>query len=140
MTSVDSGASTEAVKTPYPDLEERSATRRNSSGELELVGGQCPACGYKTFPWVGLCSRCLTELDDETLLGTSGVLYAFSTVHVSSARQVPYTIGYVDMPGDLRVLGSVAAPAGSLRIGADVVVVDGEDGWGFELAEGTAND
>src|SRR3546814_2520605 len=36
-------------------------------------------------------------------VGPEGVLYSFSTVHVSSSQPVPYTIGYVDFPGDVRV-------------------------------------
>src|SRR3546814_10819332 len=43
-------------------------------------------------------------------VGPEGVLYSFSTVHVSSSQPVPYTIGYVDFPGDVRVLAKVRGP------------------------------
>ncbi|AVA12947.1 OB-fold domain-containing protein [Sphingopyxis sp. MG] len=43
-------------------------------------------------------------------VGPEGVLYSFSTVHVSSSQPVPYTIGYVDFPGDVRALAKVRGP------------------------------
>src|SRR3546814_17957815 len=40
-------------------------------------------------------------------VGPEGVLYRFPTVHVSSSQPVPYMLGYVDFPGDVRVLPKV---------------------------------
>lgn len=39
--------------------------------------------------------------------GPRGNLYSFSTVHVSSSRPTPYTIGYVDFENGVRVLAAV---------------------------------
>lgn len=58
-------------------------------------------------------------------VGPEGLLYSHSTVHVSSSRETPYTIGYVDFPSGLRVLASVRGARPGL--GCDVPVRLGHD-------------
>jgi uncharacterized OB-fold protein len=53
-------------------------------------------------------------------------------VHVSSSRPTPYTLGFVDLPGDLRVLGEIHGDLTELQLGDPVVLaVEGEGAWGF---------
>ncbi|SNT36273.1 Zn-ribbon domain-containing OB-fold protein [Rhodococcoides kyotonense] len=66
------------------------------------------------------------------LVGPLGTLYSWTTVHVSTSRQVPYTIGYVDFPGDLRVLGEIGGEIDSLSMDATVTLRADADGtWSF---------
>jgi uncharacterized OB-fold protein len=79
-----------------------------------------------------VCNLCLSSPQEEVSLGNSGRLYAFSTVHVSSSRPVPYTLGFVDLPSGVRVLALLFGPTSELKIDDEVVVTagDGSD-WGF---------
>ena len=63
--------------------------------------------GHRNFP--------LADGGERVEVGPEGVLYSFSTVHVSSSQPVPYTIGYVDFPGDIRVLAKVRGALHALR-------------------------
>ena len=85
--------------------------------------------GRRSFPH--------TDGTQRVQVGPEGVLYSFSTVHVSSSQPVPYTIGYVDFPGDVRVLAKVRGPHHALR--CDCVVRLASEGcdWFVEpVAEG----
>lgn len=102
-----------------------------SGGAWQLVGSVCGACGAVTFPSRSICHRCLGSDVRTGPVGNAGELYTWSTVHVSSSRPVPYTLGYVDLPRDLRVLAVIAAEPASLRIGQPVRLTVGDDGWAF---------
>jgi|SRR5690606_15555812 len=65
-------------------------------------------------------------------VGPEGVLYSFSTVHVSSSQPVPYTIGYVDFPGDVRVLAKVRGPHHALRCDCVVRLASEGSEWFVE--------
>ncbi len=65
-------------------------------------------------------------------VGPEGVLYSFSTVHVSSSQPVPYTIGYVDFPGDVRVLAKVRGPRHDLRCDGIVRLASEGSEWFVE--------
>jgi hypothetical protein len=65
-------------------------------------------------------------------VGPEGVLYSFSTVHVSSSQPVPYTIGYVDFPGDVRVLAKVRGPLPALRCDCVVRLANENSEWFVE--------
>lgn len=68
-------------------------------------------------------------MEPETF-GPLGALYSFSTVYVSSSRQVPYTLGYVDFPDGLRALARVREGRAALRCDVPVVLrADDEDWW-----------
>lgn len=40
-------------------------------------------------------------------VGPFGTLYVYTTVHVSSSREIPYTLGYVDFEEGFRTLAEV---------------------------------
>ena len=84
-----------------------------AAGELHLSGAECTACGTRIFPAAPVCPSCNAEQLKPLPLGATGTLYAYSTVHVAPAVwQVPYVIGYVDLPEGVRVFGKVAGTDG----------------------------
>lgn len=77
-------------------------------GEMRLRGAHCAACGTRIFPTATVCPQCNAEGLRPLELGATGVLYAYSTVHVARAAwETPYVIGYVDLPEGVRVFGKV---------------------------------
>ncbi len=102
-----------------------------------LRGSRCPSCGAHYFPTREVCAGCLTE-DLETIpLPTDGTLYTYTVVHRSTpAFEVPYVLGYVDLPGPVRVLGQIDADPEEVAIGMDVhleIVPWGTDDEGTPL-------
>ncbi len=82
-------------------------------GELRLAGAECADCGTRIFPAAPVCPSCNGERMKTLPLGAIGTLYAYSTVHVAPPMwQVPYVIGYVDLPEGVRVFGKVAGSDG----------------------------
>lgn len=77
---------------------------------LRLCGAECAQCATRIFPSAVVCPTCNSERMQRLVLGGEGTLYAFSTVHIAPAAwETPYTIGYVDLPEDVRVFGKVVA-------------------------------
>lgn len=74
-----------------------------------LLAGHCEGCRITAFPAPAQCPRCLRSPLPPRALPTEGILYSYSVVHVGpSGWPVPYTVGYVDLPGDVRVFAHVA--------------------------------
>lgn len=86
---------------------------------VRLMAGRCSNCGKIAFPRRAVCDRCAAVGDpDPTPLAPVGVLYSFSEIHVAPAGfPVPYAIGYVDFPEDVRVLGQIEGTATELAVG-----------------------
>jgi uncharacterized OB-fold protein len=97
------------------DLNPRPAWRVNGDGVPWLCGSRCARCAALTFPARAICHRCAGTNLEPAEIGTDGRLYSWSTVRVSSSRSVPYTIGYVDLPGGVRVLAFIEGDPASLR-------------------------
>lgn len=97
------------------------------AGKVYLVGSHCKACGKLAFARRTICEACgETGALQPERLGSCGVVYSFSDVHVApEGFSVPYVIAYVDFPGDVRVCGQVEPPTADLRIGDEVHVVLG---------------
>lgn len=111
--------------------------RVDASGRAHLVGGRCKNCGASSFPSATVCTSCLSE-DIETVdLGDEGKLYSYSVVHQApKGWTTPYTLGYVDLPGDVRVLAHIDAPLDSIAIDMPVklsIGVVGTDPAGASL-------
>jgi uncharacterized protein len=97
------------------DLEPRPAWRVDGDGVRSLCGSRCVRCAALAFPARASCHRCAgTDLEPADI-GTDGLLYSWSTVRVSSSRPVPYTLGYVDLPGSVRVLAVIEGDPALLR-------------------------
>lgn len=107
-----------------PDL-----VRVDGDGHPHLIGGRCRACGANSFPKAAVCTACLSEEIDAVALAREGRLYSYSVVHQAPRGwRVPYALGYVDLPGDIRVLAHLAADPAQLRIDMPVRLGVGEVG------------
>src|ERR1700681_1657637 len=101
--------SAESAPQPLTDLE--SVDRHDfveTADGCSLRGSACSQCGRKFFPRRKICLGCAGQRMEETLLAPHGKLYSFSTVHVSSSRPTPYTLGYIDLDDGLRLLATLA--------------------------------
>jgi len=97
------------------------------AGKVFLIGSRCPKCGKQTFPRRTVCDGCGTSGEQESVrLPSAGTLYSYSEIHVAPKFfATPYVIGYVDLPGDVRVFGQVEHAAAELRPDEPVEVVLG---------------
>lgn len=82
-------------------------------GPPQLIGSECVECGVVTFPLQPSCPRC-TSLDvKERLLARRGTLWSWTIqsfrpksppyVAGDGAEFEPYGVGYVELPGEVRV-------------------------------------
>ncbi|MEH2498885.1 putative OB-fold protein [Bradyrhizobium sp. AZCC 1678] len=86
-------------------------------GTPQLITGRCRACGARSFPRADVCTECLSEDVEASRLRSEGTLYSFSVVHQApKGWNVPYALGYVDLPEGLRVLAHLDASFANLRI------------------------
>lgn len=93
-------------------LEDASSAERPIVGHVAdgafLHGNLCLHCSAKYFPPAHICFGCQGTSFHGVRLAGRGRLYSYSTVHVSSTRSVPYTIGYVDLDSQIRILARLA--------------------------------
>ena len=84
------------------------------SEEPQLIGRRCGACAAVTFPARGGCGRCGSTDLEEHLLGRRGTLSTwtsqgfppkapFTGTGSFSPDTVPWFVGLVELPGELRV-------------------------------------
>ncbi len=112
-------------------------------GSGNLLGSRCPECGAHFFPVRAACSGCLNNDLETVRFSTTGTLYTYSIVHQSTpAFEVPYVLGYVDLPEGVRVMGQIGGvDADDLSIGMTLVLTlepfgedeDGEPLTGFRF-------
>lgn len=104
----------------------------------QIVGSRCADCGLTAFPASRVCRRCLSPNQLQQALADHGTLYSYSTVHVASGREVPYSIGYIDLADGLRILGPLDIPDD--RIACDLLVrlTKGTTKWAFQIDGGQA--
>jgi uncharacterized protein len=105
-----SGADFAADALPLTDL----ATLGKSAFEIRdgavlLKGSRSVSSGSLAFPQRDVSMDGGRRDIEPVLFGPRARLYSFSTVHVSSTRAVPYTIGYVDFENGVRVLANIEA-------------------------------
>lgn len=139
---------TEPQVLPFADLVGDVPVLDTDGATWWLVGSVCHVCDDRAFPARRVCGRCGADDVGPAVLGASGILYSYATVHVSSTRQTPYTLGYVDLDTGPRVLATIGgAPAdGSPRTGTTldvdlpVVLRVTDDGWEFVPADGAGTD
>ena len=82
----------------------------NSEAEPRLIGSQCNKCGEIFFPKRGgwLCSNCQSDSLKEIELSRRGKIFSYSVVTQRppvyyKAAEVPYAIGFVELPEGVRV-------------------------------------
>ena len=75
--------------------------------QVHLVGSHCRKCGQNYFPPREICPKCFAEEEmDAIRLSNHGNLYSYTIVHVAPKMFMPpYSLGYVDFPEGVRVLG-----------------------------------
>jgi uncharacterized OB-fold protein len=96
----------------------------------QLLGSRCPVCGEIFFPKKdhGPCINCQSTKLEEVKLSRRGKIYSYTVVMqrppVYYQGDVPYALGYVELPEGVRVESLLAAPdLESLRIGMDAELV-----------------
>jgi uncharacterized OB-fold protein len=107
------------MKSEAPATDTTAPWQRLGDG-VALVGSECPRCLKRSFPARTFCS-CGNEVGISSVcLSRRGTLYAFTTVHIAPAAfVVPYVLGFVDLPEDVRVLAQIE-PRTDLKIGDEV--------------------
>jgi uncharacterized OB-fold protein len=105
------------------------------SEEPQLIGNRCTACDAVTFPSRGGCARCGSTDLERHLLGTRGTLWTWTSQGFApkapftgnagfSDDAVPWYVGLVELPGELRVESLlVGVTQESLEIGMPVRLV-----------------
>lgn len=89
-----------------------------------LLGSECNACGCVHFPKRGRCPNCLGETSDHRLSRT-GELYTYTRVRSGIPKfDPPYTLGYVDLPEDVRIFTLIEGE--DLSLGREMEVFVGE--------------
>ncbi|MGO4395783.1 Zn-ribbon domain-containing OB-fold protein [Variovorax sp. M-6] len=122
-----SGSAFAADALPFTDLavsDQRPFEIRD--GAVFLRGSVSRSSGSRAFPARLVCHETGARDMEPMSFGPRGTLYSYSTVHVSSSRPTPYTIGYVDFDNGVRVLAQVEA--GGETLGCDQPVELRADG------------
>jgi len=94
---------------PFKDIAEgaRPDAFELKEGQVLLKGSRSRSSGSMAFPMRDVCLETGARDMETMLFGPYGKLYSFATVHVSSTRPTPYTLGYVDFPNGVRVLSHI---------------------------------
>lgn len=123
----------ETTLLPFIDLRgDAQVTGTSSTGEPVLLAARCGSCGTAWFPMHPACPTCAARAPAEFPIGPGGSLYSFTAVHVSSARETPYTLGYVDTDQGVRVLSIVRGDVDALTVdGRCSLGVDDDGQWWF---------
>jgi uncharacterized OB-fold protein len=97
--------------------------------EPRLIGSRCTACGVVSFPEQDSCPACTSTAVERHLLSRTGTLWTWtvqgfrpkSPPYEGPIEFEPYPVGYVELPGELKVetLLVGAAPE-QLRIGMEM--------------------
>jgi uncharacterized OB-fold protein len=115
---------------PIFDLAEPVRVVADAGGAV-LVGMRCGVCQTCAFPQRAFCCNCGSSNVAVARLANRGELYSFSTVHISSTRETPYVIGYVDLDDGVRVMGLILTPV-EPEIGQRMAVMAGDGDWWFD--------
>ena len=103
--------------------------------EPRLVGARCERCGAITFPVRTGCARCGSTDLGRHLLGRSGTLWTWTSQGFAPKApftgnvgvgpdDVPWFVGLVELPGELRVEGLLTGVTQeTLRIGMPMRLV-----------------
>jgi uncharacterized OB-fold protein len=81
-------------------------------GHVMLKGGVSRSSGSLAFPQRDVSMDGGLRDLEPVLFGPRARLYSFATVHVSSTRPTPYTIGYIDFDNGVRVLANIETEPG----------------------------
>jgi len=99
------------------------------SAPLRLIGSECVACGLVSFPAASDCVRCASTESKQRLLADRGRLWTYTTQDFRPPSPPydgpeafePYSVGYVELPGELLVEARLTEPdPDKLRIGQEM--------------------
>ena len=99
-----------------------------------LVGSRCERCAAIVYPRASVCFQCRSSTLDDLDLTSEGILQSFTRVRVSSSREVPYAIGYVDLPEGVRILAPLR-DTDDLACDAPVRLSFDSSEWSFEVIQ-----
>ena len=112
------------ITTSPPRVPAAPRTLREGLLQLDpprLIGSRCAGCGITQFPARDFCPSCRAESgQDHVALSQRGVVFSYTVVHQSPGGRVPYTLAYVDLAEQVRVLAQLEDLNGDLRIGMPV--------------------
>ena len=92
-----------------------------AKGVPRLMGGKCASCGALSFPKRKVCGECLAMEIVDAPLSSEGVLYSYSLVHQApKGWDLPYVLGYVDLPEGIRILSHIEGALDQLRVDGNV--------------------
>ncbi|MCP3993203.1 MAG: hypothetical protein GY724_29340 [Actinomycetia bacterium] len=95
----------------------------DSEGCGHLVGSRCCGCGAHFFPVRQACSGCLSTDLETKHLSSEGILYTYSVVRQSTPDfEVPYMLGYIDLPEGVRVMGQMTGYELDIPLGTPMVL------------------
>lgn len=91
---------------PFKDMPQAAAepSFEVRDAVVYLKGSRSRSSGSQAFPAREVCLETGRRDMEPMTFGPRGVLYTYSTVHVSATRATPYTLGYVDFDNGVRVL------------------------------------
>jgi uncharacterized OB-fold protein len=118
--------------------------RIDDDGRPTLIGSRCTNCGNHMFPRQRGCPKCMFDEQEDVALARRGTLWTW-TVQAFPPKAppylgpvgddfVPYGVGYVELPGQLRVEARLTeSDPARLRIGMEMELVlvplcTGDDG------------
>jgi uncharacterized OB-fold protein len=92
-----------------------------------LLGSECSVCGTVAFPAQAACPRCTSTDVVERALARRGTLWSWtvqrfrpkSPPYAGPEEFEPYGVGYVELPGEVRVEARLTLSTG-LRIGMEM--------------------
>lgn len=126
-------------------MTDASSPLDTSSGEPRLIGGRCPHCGQLGFPRRERCPGCARQGVEAVPLPTEGTLWSYTVQGFRPPSPPfadgapddfePFGVGYVELPGALRVESRLLVDLEELRIGMPLRLVpmdvDGEPLFAF---------
>lgn len=97
------------------------------SKKPQLIAAKCSKCGHHTFPFQEMCPECCEDTMEQVYLSRRGKLKCFTGMYNPSPDfkgKLPYTIGIVDFPEGLRVIGLTTENSiDMLNVGMDIELV-----------------
>lgn len=104
-----------------------------SRGEPRLIGGRCPECSQVVFPHRERCPGCAADGVEPVALPAEGTLWSYTVQGFrppsppygenGSGEFEPFGVGYVELPGWLRVESRLLGDPAGLRIGMPLRLV-----------------
>ena len=131
----NSATATEAVQGetivyPYSDLGRHIAFMNGPDG-VAIVGSRCSDCKTTMVGPRDVCNGCVGQDLQQIPLGPQGILYSYTTLHVSPLSPQPFTLGYVDLDQGARILSVIEGPIEQLSCDLRVVLVTDGETWSF---------